>query len=52
MLELLRACDVYWRTWKIVHAVGTAGDALCVEMLKIVLYVLEVLKACAVCHSV
>jgi len=31
---------------------STAGDALCAEVLEVVLYVREVPKACAVCCSV
>jgi len=32
------------------YAVGTVGDALCVDVLEVVLHVLEGLKACAVCR--
>ena len=34
------------------YAVSTAGDALCAEVLEVALYVLELLKACAVYRSV
>lgn len=43
---------VYRRLWKILHAVETAGDALCIAVIVALLYVLEVLKACALCGSV
>ncbi len=42
-LEAVGNCALY--------AVGTAGDSLCAQALEVVLYVLEVLKACAVCCS-
>ena len=39
-----RACNVYRRPWKILHGVGTAGDALCAEVLEVVFYALEMLE--------
>ena len=44
ILEALENCAL--------HAIGTAGDALCAEALDVVLHVLEVLETCVVCRSV
>jgi len=43
-LDAVENCTLY--------AIGTVGDALCAEVVEVVLYVFEAMKACAVCRSI